>query len=552
MPDRKYVIGLDYGTDSVRSLVVDTATGEELGTAVYEYPRWRKGLYCDPVINKFRQHPADYLDGLKVTVKEALVRSPPGTAEAVVGISVDTTGSTPVAVDRAGTPLSLRPEFTDNPNAMFVLWKDHTSIREAEEINECSRSWGGEDFTKYCGGIYSSEWFWAKILHILREDAAVKEAAFSWVEHCDWMPAVLTGTTDPTTMVRSRCAAGHKAMWNEAFDGLPAQEFLSRLDPLLDGIRERLYVDTCPADTAVGTLTDEWAGELGLTADVVVGSGAIDAHMGAVGGGVGPYILTKIMGTSTCDMLVVPQEVMGEKLVRGICGQVDGSIVPGMIGLEAGQSGFGDFYAWFKELLYWPIETLGNGLARETKNAIWAGILPALNHAAAEIAVGESGVLALDWINGRRTPDANEALKAAISGLSMGCDAPRVYRALVEATAFGSKKITDRLRAEGVEINGVVALGGIAKKSPLVMQVVADVLNMPIRVVRSQQTCALGAAMFAAVVAGVHGDVIEAQKAMESGFEAEYRPVAEHVAKYRRFYERYCALGHFVESMTGR
>ncbi len=551
MAQKQYVIGLDYGTDSVRSLIVDVADGTEVASAVHDYSRWKKGLYCNPAANQFRQHPLDYLEGLKITVREALAQAPAGTAAAVKGISIDTTGSTPVAVDQSGVPLAMKPEFAENPNAMFVLWKDHTAIKEAAQINDLAHNCDGEDYTKFCGGIYSPEWFWAKILHILRDDTAVRDAAFSWVEHCDWMPGILTGNLAPLTMKRSRCAAGHKAMWHEIFGGLPSQTFLSQLDPLLSGIRDRLYRETVTADTPVGTLTPEWAAELGLGTDVVVASGAFDAHVGAVGGQIEPHMLCKIMGTSTCDMLVVPPEIIGDRLIRGICGQVDGSIVPGLLGLEAGQSAFGDLYAWFKKLLAWPIEVLGGSLPESAKSAMLAQIIPELGDAAAKLEIDESGIVALDWINGRRTPDAKPELKGAIVGLDMGHDAPRIFRALVEATAFGSKKIIDRFVSEGVQINEVAALGGIAKKSSFVMQTVADVLDVPIKVVRSEQACALGAAMFAAVAAGIFGDVAEAQQTMGGGFEAEYQPIPANVAKYRELYQRYSILGNFVEKETG-
>jgi len=551
--NEKYTIGLDYGTDSVRSLIVNVETGEEVASVVYNYPRWKAGEYCNPPVNQFRQHPKDYLEGLEYTIKEALKQTPEGVAENVVGISVDTTGSTPVAVDEKGIPLSLTAGFEENPNAMFVLWKDHTAVKEAEEINQLARKWD-IDFTKYEGGIYSSEWFWAKALHIIRQDAGVFRAAYSWVEHCDWIPAVLTGNTNPKTLKRSRCAAGHKAMWHEAFDGLPSEEFLTALDPMLAGLRERLYKETFTCDVAAGTLSEEWAQKLGLPQNVAVGVGAFDAHLGAVGAEIEPYYLSKVMGTSTCDMLIAPSDEVGDKLVNGICGQVDGSIVPGMVGLEAGQSAFGDIYAWFKQVLEWPLtnilaksnlidETTRQKLIEETSDKIIAE----LSEAAAKVPLEESGIVALDWMNGRRTPDANQALKGAITGLNLGSDAPRIFRALVEATAFGSKAINDRFMAEGVRIDGVIALGGVAKKSAFVMQIVADVLDMPIKVARSEQACALGSAMAASVAAGVYANTSEAQKKMGGGIETEYHPIPENVEKYKVLYEKYKKLGKFIE-----
>jgi len=557
MKNRTFVIGVDYGTDSVRALVVDAGDGSEIATSVHPYTRWAKGEYCDPAASQFRQHPADYLEGLEIAVREALALSPPGTAEAVRAISVDTTGSTPVAVDEDGLALALKPEFRDNPNAMFVLWKDHTAIREAGEINRLAKGWGGIDYTKYCGGIYSAEWFWAKILHILRTDEKVGRAAFSWVEHCDWIPAVLTGATDPLRMKRSRCAAGHKAMWHEEFGGLPSEEFLVRLDPLLGGLRGRLYTETHPADVPAGELCPAWAETLGLRPGIAVGTGAFDAHMGAVGGDIRPGALLKVMGTSTCDMMVAPAEEIGGRLVAGICGQVDGSIIPGMIGLEAGQSAFGDLYAWFKHLLMWPVENillesekLPGELREEIVGEISSQILKRLEDRAREIPAGQSGIVALDWINGRRTPDANQNLEAAVAGLDMGSDAPAIFKALVEATAFGAKEIVDRFVREGVEPREVIALGGVAKKSEFVMQTVADVLGLEIKVVESEQACALGAAMFAAVVCGAYADVGQAQKAMSSGFCARYSPDPAESAQYEKLHKKYKQLGAYAESLA--
>lgn len=557
MSEKKYVIGLDYGSDSVRSVVVDTSDGTELSSSVFNYPRWKKGLYCDPANNQFRQHPLDYLEGLETTIKDALSKCSSEVAQNIVGLSVDTTGSTPVAVTKEGTPLSLTPEFEENPNAMFVLWKDHTAVGEADEVNQLARTWGGTDFTKFEGGIYSSEWFWAKLLHVIREDQSVRNAAFSWVEHCDWIPAILTGMTDPLKIKRSRCAAGHKAMWHEDFKGLPDEDFLVKLDPLLAGLKDRLFEDTYTADVAVGNLSPEWAKKLGLPTSVIVGAGTFDAHAGAVGGEIEAYTLSKVMGTSTCDMLVAPIEEAGDKLVKGICGQVDGSIVPGMLGLEAGQSAFGDIYAWFKKLLMWPsIELLQNSssIDEETKSTlveeISDGIIAKLSEEASKIPIDDSGIVALDWMNGRRTPDANQSLKGAILGLNLGSDAPLIFKSLVEATCFGSKKIVDRFIDEGIPIKKVVALGGVAKKSPFVMQVMADVLNMPIKVAKSEQTPALGAAMLAAVAGGIYPDVETAKNAMGSGFDAEYFPIIEHVEKYKPLYEKYSDFGKFIESQT--
>ena len=556
MEYQNFVIGLDYGTDSVRAILVNAENGIEICSSVFYYPRWQKGLYCDPANNQFRQHPLDYIDGLKHTIQEVISESDIS-IDGIKGIGIDTTGSTPVAVDQEGIPLSLKQGFEENPNAMFILWKDHTSVNEAEEINKLSRSWGGVDYTRYEGGVYSSEWFWAKILHIIRIDPEIREHAFSWVEHCDWIPALITGNDNPLTMKRSRCAAGHKAMWHKDWGGLPEEAFLVKLDPKLKGLKSRLYTESYTSDEQAGLLSQEWAEKLGLKAGIPVAVGTFDAHSGALGGEVREYTLSKVMGTSTCDMLVTPMTGNDENLVGGICGQVDGSIIPGMLGLEAGQSAFGDIYAWFADLLMYPSENLLNKskivsdeTAEKLKKELRENVISQLSKEAAEIPIMESEIVALDWMNGRRTPYANQALKGVISGLNLGSDAPRIFKALVEATCFGSKKIVDRFRDEGIEIKNVVALGGVAKKSDYVMQVMADVLNMPIKVARSEQTPALGTAMLAATVAGLYNTTIEAQEAMGSGFDKEYHPVSEHVAEYEKLYKKYSELGELIESQT--
>ena len=551
---KKYVIGIDYGTDTVRSVVVDTGNGEIVGSSVFEYPRWKKGLFCDPSLNQFRQHPLDYIEGLEKSVKGALSGLGKEVIKNVVGITVDTTGSTPVAVDKAGVPLSMKPEFEKDPDAMFVLWKDHTAVKEAAEINELVKTWGGTDFTKFEGGIYSSEWFWAKILHVLRNSEKVRKNAFSWVEHCDWVPALLSGNTDPLKLKRSRCAAGHKAMWHKDFNGLPDEKFLIKLDPLLAGLTTKLFKETYTCDVPVGNICNEWANRLGLPGGVKVGAGSFDAHLGAVGGEIRPYQLVKVMGTSTCDMLVAPMEEVGDKLVAGICGQVDGSIIPGMLGLEAGQSAFGDIYAWFSKLLMWPVTEIipgMNWLDEKSKERIIKEtsdkIIEDLSRRAESLVDEETSLVALDWLNGRRTPDANQELKGVITGLSLGSDAPRIFKALVEATAFGSRMINERFVSEGIRIDGVIAIGGVAKKNPYVMQIVADVLNMQIKVARSDQTCALGSAMAASVVADVYKDLPSAQQAMGGGFEKVYYPDPASAKKYDTLFKKYKKLGLFIE-----
>ena len=543
MPE-SYVIGVDYGTDSVRSVLVNALNGNEIASSVFYYPRWKKGLYCNPAINQFRQHPLDYIEGLETTINDCLQKAGKQITRHVKAISVDTTGSTPVAVDKRGTPLALLPQFEKNPNAMFVLWKDHTATKEAAEINEHAKKFD-VNYLQFVGGIYSSEWFWAKLLHILREDQQVREACYSWVEHCDWIPFLLTGGTDVHQMKRGVCSAGHKALWAKEFSGLPANEFFSSLDPLLSCFSSKLFAETYCADQSAGTISKEWADKLSLPEDIVMGVGAFDAHMGAVGGQIEPYYLSKVMGTSTCDMLVAPLDEVNGKLVQGICGQVPGSIIPGMIGLEAGQSAFGDVYAWFKNLLSWPLDHLYHD--EKTKQTIADKLIITLSAEAAKLPLKENDELAIDWLNGRRTPDANQLLKGAIINLNLASDAPRIFKALVEATCFGAKAIVDRFIAQGVPVKGLIGLGGVAKKSPYIMQTMADVMNMPIRIHKSEQTCAMGAAMFAATVAGVYENVEEAMIKMGQGFDTEYHTNQKNIGYYDRRYQQYKKLGAFIE-----
>lgn len=552
--NKSHVIGVDYGSDSVRSVLVDANNGEEIASSVFYYPRWKRGEYCDAALSQFRQHPLDYIEGLEATIKDCLSKSGlSNIGETVRAISVDTTGSTPVAVNEKGVPLALLAEFEHNPNAMFVLWKDHTAVQEAKEINLYNQN-SSVDYLKYVGGVYSSEWFWAKLLHVFRTDEKVRAATYSWVEHCDYIPFLLTGGTDVTSMKRGVCSAGHKSLWAEEFGGLPPNSFFSSLDPLLDGIVDRLFSETYTADKAAGQLSEEWAQRLGLTTSVVVGVGAFDCHMGAVGGQIEPYYLSKVMGTSTCDMLVAPKEEVQHTLVKGICGQVDGSIIPGMIGMEAGQSAFGDAYAWLKQVLMWPTKNLiqeVEGMSDDNREQLIATLeeklLFRLSEQAALLPVTEASELAIDWFNGRRTPDADQSLKGAITGLHLGTDAPRIFRAIVEATCFGAKAIVDRFVAQGIPVKGLIGLGGVAKKSPFIMQMMANVMNMPIRIHKSEQTCAIGAAMFAATAAGLYDRVEDAMAAMGQGFEQTYIPEEKWVPMYAQRYERYHALGAFVE-----
>jgi L-ribulokinase len=552
--EEKYVIGVDFGTSSVRALLVNAHTGVEEGVSEFQYPRWKQGLYCDPSVNQFRQHPLDFIEGLEFVVKNLLEQSGEQIKDQIRAISIDTTGSTPVAVDEKGIPLALLPGFENNPNAMFFLWKDHSAVQEAAEINEHAKNFE-INYLKYVGGIYSSEWYWAKLLFALRNDEAVKKACFSWVEHCDWMPFLLTGGKQASNIKRGVCAAGHKALWAEEFEGYPPEIFFAGLDPILKGYVSRLSTETYTADKPAGNLCEEWAIKLGLSTNVLIGIGALDAHMGAVGGQIQPYYLSKVMGTSTCDMLVAPFDEIKDNLVAGICGQVRGSVIPGMQGMEAGQSAFGDIYEWFRELLLWPLDNLLNDselieqdtaikLEQEIKNQL----LKKLNEEAAKISLTENLELAIDWFNGRRSPDANQFLKGAISNLTLASNAPHIYRSLVEATCFGSRSIVERFLEEGIKVKGLIGVGGVAKKSPFVMQTMADVLGMSIKVHKSEQTCASGAAMFAATVAGIYPELGDAMETLGQGFDKVYYPDENKHKIFNLRYIRYKNLCKIFEN----
>ena len=550
----KYVIGLDYGSDSVRAVLIEAATGKEIASSVHMYQRWLEKKYCNASINQFRQHPLDHAEGLENTIR-SVIEEGNIPAEQINGICIDTTGSSPVPVTKDGTPLAFTEGFEENPNALMVLWKDHTAIKEANEINELAASWGGENFTKYEGGIYSSEWFWAKILHIARQDEAVKNATYTWLEHCDLMTFMICDENNLDAFKRSRCAAGHKAMWHQDWNGLPPKKFLEKLDPYLASLRDVLYTETFTSDEIAGKLNQEWADKLGLTTDTVIAVGTFDAHSGAVGARVEEKALVRVMGTSTCDIMVAHESAIGGKAVRGICGQVNGSVIPGLVGLEAGQSAFGDLLAWFKDMLSWPVDNLvlkssilSDKQKGQLKDEVNDKFIYELSKQAAALSLEESIPVALDWINGRRTPDANQEVKAAMTHLSMGTRAPHIFKALVNAICFGSKKIVDRFVEEGVEIDTVIGIGGVARKSSFIMQTLANTLNMPIKVAASDQAPALGAAIYAAVAAGIYPTVTEAIDKMGSPFEAEYHPELENISVYAELMKSYETLCGFVDN----
>ncbi|CAD2214732.1 L-ribulokinase [Angomonas deanei] len=551
------VIGLDYGSDSARAVLIRVCDGKELKSAVLNYPRWAQGKYCDPSKDQYRQHPLDYLEAAESIINGVTKGLSAEQRSAIVGLAFDTTGSTPCLVDEHCTPLCMRKEFADNPNAMFILWKDHTSVQEASDINKLAHS-NTPDYTAFSGKTYSSEWFWSKALHVIRNDETVANAAHSIVECSEWLPAQFTGVSSYKNLTRSRCACGHKAMWHESWGGFPPESFFAKLHPTLALYRSRMSDTTETADRPVGKLSPEWARRLGLGEHVVVAGGAIDAHFGAVGAGIKPFSFVRVMGTSTCDMMVIDSKVLNDHCVKGICGQVDGSILPGMVGMEAGQSAYGDIFAWFSRLL---LDTSIKLIARSSSGNLGASekaalekemrreVLRMLSDEAARVDPSKSSVYALDWFNGRRTPDANQRLRGVVQGLTLGSDAPTIYRALVEATAFGSRAIVERFREEGVRIENVIAVGGIAKKSPLAIQVLADVLNMTISVCQSDQVCAVGAAIVAATAAGCYESVSAAQEKMASGISNRYEPDKARASVYEELYKRYTDLAKASEKM---
>jgi L-ribulokinase len=529
----RYAIGLDYGTNSCRSLLVDLDTGEELGSVVFPYPSGELGILTDPSDpNVARQNPQDYLDGMVAIITGALAQAKdarPGFDPAeVIGIGVDTTGSTPIPVDAEGTPLALKPEFSGNLNAHVWLWKDHTAHAEAAAITEIAARMRPPYLAK-CGGIYSSEWWWSKIWRCLKVDPAVFAAAHSWVEHCDWLPAVLTGNTRPDLVKRGVCSAGHKAMYAREWGGLPDAEFLAALDPALADLRGRLYDEAFPSDTPAGTLTEEWAAKLGLKAGIPVAVGAFDAHMGAVGAGVQPGTLVKILGTSTCDITVLPNSAtLGD--VPGVCGVVDGSVLPGHFGIEAGQSAVGDIFLWFV-----------HHLVPDSYGATVGEKFAEMERRLSQLKPGETGLLALDWNNGNRTILVDVRLTGLILGQTLHTEAHEIYRALIEATAFGALTIIRRMEEHGIQIDRVVNTGGLSLKNASLMQIYADILGRPLRVAASEQTCALGAALFGAVCGG-SVSLGEVQRNCCRMRDLEYRPIPENEVVYREIYALYRTL----------
>jgi len=534
---KKYALGMDFGTNSCRALIVDVSSGMELGTSVFSYPSGEDGIYMDPKEPDLaRQNPEDYLVGMEESVRSALDKAqkndPDFDPKHVIGIGIDTTGSSPMPVNEQGIPLCMLPEFKDNLNALVWLWKDHSSHEEALKITEKARDVRPQYLEKV-GGVYSSEWFWSKIWHCRKVAPEVFNSAHSFVEICDYIPAVLTGDTKPEHLKRSVCAAGHKAMYCEEWEGLPDKEFLESLDPELSDLKDRLYEEAYPSNKRAGKLSPEWAQRLGLPEGIAVAVGAFDAHMGGVGAGVKEGTLVKILGTSTCDIMVHAKQ-KGTINIPGVCGIVDGSVVPGYYGIEAGQSAVGDIFLWFVEKI--APDRYGRTVDKKFMN---------LDKEASEQKPGEHGLLALDWNHGNRTVLVDVRLSGLLVGQSLHTEPHDIYRALIEATAFGALTIINRIQEYGVSIKDIVNCGGLAAKSPFLMQTYADILGRPMKVSRSDQTPALGAALFGAVAAGEeesgYRTVEEAQNKMTS-VKKVYQPDLDHHDIYKKIYSLYKKL----------
>jgi L-ribulokinase len=534
---KKYAIGLDFGTNSSRSLIVDLADGTELATHVSPYPSGQAGVLIDPKEpNLARQNPKDYIEGIEETITRAIKKARENFADFepknIIGIGIDTTGSSPLPVNSEGKPLCFLPEFKNNLNAMVWLWKDHTGHSEAAQITELANKMRPEYLSKI-GGIYSSEWFWSKILHCYNTDREVFNATASFVEICDWIPAVLTGETTPDKIKRSICAAGHKAMYNSEWDGLPDKKFLSALSPALVSLRGKLYEKTFTSDQIAGKLSNEWAKKLGLNPGIAIAVGAFDAHMGAVGAGIKPGTLVKILGTSTCDIMISPND---KKLadIPGVCGIVDGSVMPGYFGIEAGQSAVGDIFLWFINNLV-P-EKYGKTVDEKFEN---------LSREAEKQKPGEHGLLALDWNHGNRTILVDVRLSGLLLGQTLHTKPHEIYRALIEATAFGALTIINRIEEYGVSVKEIVNCGGLAVKNPFLMQIYADITGRPMKISRSEQTPALGAAIFGAIAAGKEisgfSNILEAQNKV-TGIKETFEPNTSNNSVYKKIYRLYKQL----------
>lgn len=550
----KYVIGVNFGDESACAIVVDACNGHIVSSANKLYPRWKKGMYCEPAKGQYRQHPQDYIDVLVDSVREALSKCDETTVKNIVGIGFDTIGSTMAFTDNRGVPLALLPEFAENPNAMFIIWKDNTARKETEEIRELTKT-KDNYFDPNNDWERVPERYWANVMRVLREDKDISEKAHAIIDFCEWLPALLTGATTFDSIIGSKHAFLANAIGQKMRDNGFAIEMLDNLEPKMSKFYGHRPKETKTADKSVGRITKEWSERLGLPENVEVAGGTYGYYAGAIGAGIRPNAMLRVIDTSTCDIIVSGRDEVGDNLAQGICGQIDDSVIPGMVGLEAAQSAFGDIYDWFKSVLEFPLTNIlmdSSLISEEVKAEVIAEcsskILGYLTVEAGKISPEESGLVATDWMKGRRSPDFNGKLTGTITGLTLKTTAPMIYRALVEATAFGSRALVERFRREGVRIDSIIGMGEVAVNSPFVMQIMSDVLNLPVKICNVEQAGALGAAIFASVASGVYSKVQEATEKMNGGFSRIYVPNEQNVEIYNNLYARYLAIGKFSES----
>ncbi len=544
--DDNLVIGVDFGTSGVRAVVVDTADGSEQATSTAGFPRWNRGDYCDPALAQYRQHPQELIEAFKAAVTDAVNQLTAEPRRSITAIGIDTTGSTPLPVDKSGTPLGLLPEFERDPDAQLTLWKDRSAWAEADEITERLQNRTDYDYLEYCGGSYSAEWYWAKALRTMRKNTAVAESTYTWVEHADWFPALLTDQTAPRSLVRSRCAAAHKALWHSRYGGYPAADVFAEIDPALATLRRTLPDYSYTADNVCGGLSNEWAGILGLESGIKVACGVFDAHSGALGAGVGRGTAVKVIGTSSSEMIVADPADLGNRAVPGVESQAEGSMIPELIGLEAGQPAFGDILEWFAELLAYGAASRSGSSRRSSEDAT-SHVLARLSKEAAERTDERYDPVTLDWFNGRRAPFANNQVSGLIGRLSLGTDAVSLFASLVKGLAFGTRRIHEHLRTYRVPVEAIIAVGGIPRKSPYVVQTLADVLGTDIFVCETDHASARGAAILAAAAGGQYGTVAEAVENMRSPFARTYSPNADRRPALNEQYALYCQLAEAVD-----
>jgi L-ribulokinase len=530
----KYSIGVDYGTQSGRAVLVEIGTGKEIATAVKPYTHGVMDEYLPDNKTKLEhdwalQHPADYLEVLEITIPEVLSKAQVSIDD-VIGLGIDFTACTILPVDENGTPLCLKEEFANNPHSFVKLWKHHAAQDEANRLNEIAEE-RGEKFLHRYGGKISSEWMIPKVWQILNEAPEIYHAADQILEATDWVISQLTGD-----VTRNSCTAGYKAMWHKQ-DGYPSKDFFKALDPRLENVVEdKLSNDIFPIGAKAGEITIEGAKLTGLKPGTAVAVANVDAHVAVPAVGITePGKLLMIMGTSTCHILLGEEE----KIVPGMCGVVEDGVIPGFMGYEAGQSCVGDHFEWFTE------NCVPSSYYEEAQEK-GIGIHQLLTEKASKLAVGESGLLALDWWNGNRSTLVDADLTGVLLGQTLLTKPEEIYRALIEATAYGTRMIVETFRDNGVPVNEVYAAGGIAEKNALMMQIYADVLNMDIKISASSQTPALGSAMFGAVAAGKdrggYDSITEAAKEMGKVKDYVYQPKASSSKVYDQLFTEYARL----------